>query len=78
MEGFISLLPGCPGTQSNQIFVYRRVVLKGVGRLSGECAEAVWSVWGGCMEGVVKLSGVCGEAIWRVWGGSLEGVGRLS
>ncbi len=41
--------------------------LKGVGRLSGGCAEVIWMGCGGCLEGVEKLSGVSGEAFWRIY-----------
>ncbi len=53
-----------------------------VGRRSGGCGEtvreAVWRVWGGCLEGVERLSEWCGEAVWRVKQVCLEGVGGLS
>ncbi len=35
--------------------------LEGLGRLSGGCEEAVWSVLGGCLEGIGRLSGCCGR-----------------
>ncbi len=44
-----------------------------MGRLSGGCGEAVWMIWGGCLEDVERLFGGCGEALWSVSGGYLEG-----
>ncbi len=38
----------------------------------GGC-NAVWKVWGGCLQSDWSLSGG-GEAIWRLLGLSLEGV----
>ncbi len=44
-----------------------------MGRLSEGCGntvwrggEAVWRVWGDCLEGVWRLSAGCGDAVWRV------------
>ncbi len=31
--------------------------VKGVGKLSRGCREAVWRVWEGCVEGVGRFSG---------------------
>ncbi len=46
-----------------------------MGKLSGECAEAVRRMWGGCLMGVGRLSGRCGDVVWRVLEGYLDGVG---
>ncbi len=40
--------------------------------------NAVWRVWGGCLEDMVRLSGRCRETVWREYGGCQQGVGRLS
>ncbi len=37
--------------------------MKGVGRLSIGCGEAVLRVWGGHLKGMGRLSGQCGEAV---------------
>ncbi len=56
-----------------------------MGRLSGVHAEAIWRVWGGCLEGEDgclqderRLSGGCGEVVWRLKQGCLQGVRKLS
>ncbi len=43
--------------------------LKGLGRLYGECGEAVWRVWDECLECVGRLPAGCWEDVWKVWGG---------
>ncbi len=52
--------------------------MMGVGRLSGDYGEAVWRVWGGCLEGMGRLSGGCGEVVCKVWKSCLEYVWRIS
>ncbi len=52
--------------------------MDGVGRLSGECGEAVIRVRGVYLMGVVRLSRVCEDTVWMVWEGCLVGVGMLS
>ncbi len=38
--------------------------MEGVGRLLGECGEAVWMMRGDCLEAVGRLSAGCGKAVW--------------
>ncbi len=48
--------------------------MEDVGRMSGDCEEAIWKVCESCLQYVGRLSGgywrlydQCGEAVWSVW-----------
>ena len=54
-------------------------VLESVRRVSRECQDGVWKVFGVCLEEAVwRVSVGCFVCVWRLSGGCLDGVWKVS